>query len=151
MTFSFYHPHYVMSSIGYLNALAENMNKELILKIPLSLFILKLTHRCILSLTLISNLCISDNTTHIYMHVHTHTHAHTHEPSPNIFVFLYLPSTPGSFHLIFGGKKEGEENLSPSKRHQLRNFVYYDWTAAIGLVSIILCFILIEEISLCQP
>lgn len=68
-----YHPHYVMSSTEYLNALAQNSSKELILKIPLSLFILKLTPGSILRLTP-SFIYVSDNPTH------------TQEGAPNIFL-----------------------------------------------------------------
>lgn len=89
MAFSPYHPHYVMSSTEYLNALAQNLNKELILKIPLSLFILKLTPGSILRLTP-SFICVSDNPTH------------AQEGALNIF--LSPPHIPVSFHLIFWRK-----------------------------------------------
>jgi hypothetical protein len=69
-----------MSSTEYLNALAQKWNKELILKIPLSLFILKLILGSILRLTP-SFICVSDNPTH------------AQEGAPNIF----LSSTPSLY------------------------------------------------------
>lgn len=71
-----YHPHYVMSSKGYLSALAQNMNKELILKIPLSLFILKLTLCPILRLTP-SFICVFQII------------QHTHKNQPQMSFFLH--------------------------------------------------------------
>lgn len=127
MAFSPYHPHYVMSSTEYLNALAQNLNKELILKIPLSLFILKLTPGSILRLTP-SFICVSDNPTH------------AQEGALNIF--LSPPHIPVSFHLIFWRKrkrgkrkKERWRKHGFRKRHQQRNVVCYGWTVSIGPVG----------------
>lgn len=77
------------------------MNRELILKIPLSLFILKLTLCSILRLTPSFYLCISDNPTH------------TQELAPNVFLSSPHPWVfPCNF---FEEKIKGEENMGLEK------------------------------------